>query len=50
MPTVDGAPIKLEGQSICVHGDSHGAVAMARTVRERLSARGIAFRPFLSET
>jgi UPF0271 protein len=49
MPTLDGAPIKLEGQSICVHGDSLGAVAMARTVRERLSARGIAFRPFLGE-
>jgi UPF0271 protein len=48
MPTVDGPPIKLSGQSICVHGDSPGAVAMAQTVRARLSAYGVAFQPFMS--
>jgi 5-oxoprolinase (ATP-hydrolysing) subunit A len=30
-----------------VHGDSAGAVAMARTVREALTKAGIAIAPFL---
>lgn len=47
MPVVDGAPIPLRAQSICVHGDSAGAVAMARCVRDRLEAAGFAVRPFL---
>ena len=32
MPVLDGAPIRLAAQSICIHGDSPGAVAMARTI------------------
>lgn len=32
--------------SLCVHGDTPGAVAMAALVRERLAAAGIAVRPF----
>ncbi len=47
MPTLDGAPIRLEAHSICVHGDSHGAVAMARKVRERLAASGVSLKPFI---
>jgi UPF0271 protein len=47
MPVVDGAPIRLEAQSICVHGDSEGAVAMARHVRQRLTEAGIGLAPFL---
>ena len=38
MPVIDGDPIKLAAQSICVHGDSPGALDMAREVRERLTA------------
>ncbi|NBS48777.1 MAG: LamB/YcsF family protein, partial [Betaproteobacteria bacterium] len=34
--------------SICVHGDSPGAVDMARAIRERLQARGVAIAPFLA--
>jgi UPF0271 protein len=48
MPTLDGAPIPLEAHSICVHGDSDGAVAMAQTIRVRLAASGLAFRSFLA--
>jgi len=49
----DGAVIALSGKripvgidSICVHGDTPGAVAMARAVRASLEASGLALRPF----
>ncbi|MEO6651484.1 MAG: 5-oxoprolinase subunit PxpA [Ilumatobacteraceae bacterium] len=41
MPVVDGDPIELAAHSVCVHGDSAGAVAMARLLRERLIADGV---------
>lgn len=47
MPVVDGAPIKLDAHSICVHGDGPSAIAMARHIREVLTARGVSLRPFL---
>ncbi|MEI4471694.1 LamB/YcsF family protein [Frigidibacter sp. MR17.24] len=48
MPVVDGAdPIRLEAQSICVHGDSAGAVARAVEVRRALTEAGVILRPFL---
>lgn len=47
MPTVSGQPVALTGQSICVHGDSPGAIMMARAIRAALAARGIAVAPFL---
>ena len=47
MPTLNGAPIPLAAQSICVHGDSPGAVAMARHIRAMLQIAGIAVAPFL---
>ena len=43
---VSGKRVRLEADSICVHGDSPGAVAMARRLRERLQAAGIALQPF----
>ncbi|MEM1389245.1 MAG: 5-oxoprolinase subunit PxpA [Pseudomonadota bacterium] len=48
MPVIDGDPIPLAAQSICVHGDSPGAVAMARAVRDRLQAAGVTVAPFLT--
>lgn len=47
MPVADGASIPLAAQSICVHGDSPGAVGMARVIRDRLTSEGVALRPFL---
>ncbi len=47
MPTVDGDPISLKSQSVCVHGDSPGAVALATKVRTALEEAGIAIQPFL---
>lgn len=44
---IDGSVIRIDAQSICVHGDSPGAVAIAREVRGRLEAAGIVVAPFL---
>ncbi|WP_425040709.1 LamB/YcsF family protein [Primorskyibacter sp. S187A] len=46
MPVIDGDPIPLAAQSICVHGDSPGAVAMAREIHARLSAQGVRIARF----
>lgn len=47
MPVVDGEPIRLAAHSICVHGDSAGAVDMARAIRQRLQDHGVRIAPFL---
>lgn len=47
MPVIEGEPIPLAAQSICVHGDTAGAVSMAQVIRTRLDAAGIAVAPFL---
>jgi UPF0271 protein len=47
MPVAGGDAIPLEARSICVHGDTPGAVAMARIVRQRLEAAGVAVAPFV---
>lgn len=43
---VDGSLARVQADSICVHGDSPDAVAMARAVREVLSKAGVVLRPF----
>jgi UPF0271 protein len=43
---VDGSFLRLEAGSICVHGDSPGAVAMARQIRETLVTAGVTIAPF----
>lgn len=43
---VDGSLARVQADSICVHGDSPGAVAMARAVRQALENDGIALRAF----
>jgi UPF0271 protein len=43
----DGSTVRVDAESICVHGDSPGAVALARRVRERLETEGIAIRAFM---
>jgi len=48
MPVIGGAPVRLAADSVCVHGDSPGAVAMAQTLRARLAAQGVVVAPFLA--
>ncbi|WP_370205827.1 LamB/YcsF family protein [Pararhodobacter marinus] len=47
MPVLGGDPIPLRAQSVCVHGDSPGAVAMAREIRSALTARNVEIASFL---
>lgn len=41
---VDGSDLTVDAASLCVHGDSPGAVAMARAVRAALDNAGMAVR------
>jgi 5-oxoprolinase (ATP-hydrolysing) subunit A len=43
---VDGTQIAVSVESICVHGDSPGAVQIATAVRDRLEAAGIDIKAF----
>jgi UPF0271 protein len=45
----DGSIIPASAESVCVHGDSPGAVEMAARVRDTLWRNGIALRPFVAE-
>ena len=47
MPTIDGGSVSLAAQSICVHGDSAGALAMAQHIRVVLAGAGVDLVPFL---
>lgn len=42
----DGSAIPITVESVCVHGDSPGAVHIAKAVRERLKADGVELKPF----
>ncbi len=44
--TADGREVRLRVESICVHGDSPGAVAIAGAVRDRLTADGVLVEAF----
>jgi UPF0271 protein len=44
---VDGSAIAVRADSICVHGDSPGAIAMAQATRAALEAAGIEIAPFV---
>jgi UPF0271 protein len=42
----DGSIVELSAASICVHGDTPGAVEMARLVRTALTGSGVGLEPF----
>ena len=48
LPSISGRPVRIEADSICVHGDSPGAVEMARRIRTRLAAAGVPLAPFVA--
>ncbi len=41
----DGSTLDIRADTICIHGDTPGAAAIARAVREALEAAGIEVRP-----
>jgi UPF0271 protein len=43
---VDGTRLFMPVESVCVHGDTAGAVELARTVRTALGAAGLTVAPF----
>jgi UPF0271 protein len=43
----DGSTIKTTAESICLHGDTAGAVSMAAAVRRELEAAGVDIRSFV---
>lgn len=44
---VDGSMVRVEADSICVHGDSPGAVAIARNIRQRFEQEGVKIASFV---
>lgn len=44
---IDGSTVRIAADSICVHGDSPGAVAIARQVRNLFERSGVAVVPFV---
>lgn len=44
---IDGSIVALTAESLCVHGDSPGAVVKAQRVRESLGVAGIEITPFI---
>lgn len=45
---VDGSEVGVDARSVCVHGDTPDAVAVARAVRSALEEDGVSVRPFAS--
>jgi len=46
LESISGRSIQLNADSICVHGDSPGAVEMARRIRARFDEAGVQLAPF----
>jgi UPF0271 protein len=42
---IDGTEIHLEAETLCVHGDTPGAVNLVKQIRERLEKEGIEVKP-----
>jgi UPF0271 protein len=44
--STDGTEVRVDARSICVHGDTPGAVELARAVREALEKADVPLEPF----
>ncbi|APO69818.1 LamB/YcsF family protein (plasmid) [Rhizobium gallicum] len=44
---IDGTEIKLEAESICVHGDTPASVFLARALRDALVSKGVELKSFI---
>lgn len=45
---IDGSDVAVRAESICVHGDSPGAMVMAASTRTALEAAGVTIAPFVT--
>lgn len=48
--SIDGQFTPIDAQSICLHGDTEGALSMAAAIREALIQEGIEIRSFCEGT
>ena len=46
LEAIDGTVLDVAPESVCLHGDTPGAVAMARAVRGRLVEAGVRLEAF----
>jgi UPF0271 protein len=46
----DGTDVTVQAESVCVHGDSPGAVQMAHAVRDALTRAGVQLAAFAPPT
>ncbi|MGE5624722.1 MAG: 5-oxoprolinase subunit PxpA [Bacillota bacterium] len=46
LPSVSGKPVRVDARSLCVHGDTPGAVALARALRAALVEAGVELEAF----
>ena len=47
LQAIDGSTVRIEADSICVHGDSPGAVSIARNLRQRFEQEQIQLTSFV---
>jgi len=47
IPTTGGKRLPVEAATLCVHGDTPGAVTMARTLRAALTDNNVAIASFV---
>lgn len=45
VPSVDGSRLMVDARTLCVHGDTPGALAIAAAVRDALTEAGVTVRP-----
>jgi 5-oxoprolinase (ATP-hydrolysing) subunit A len=45
MPTYEGGAVKIDAQSICMHGDTPGAAGLIKALRQKLDSQGIGVVP-----
>lgn len=46
VPSFDGRSVNVNARSLCVHGDTPGAVALARSIRMALQQAGVVLKAF----
>lgn len=46
---IDGSQVRIVADSICVHGDSPDAVAIAQQVRQRFEQAGVTITSFAGQ-
>jgi UPF0271 protein len=46
IPTINGSHLSVDAATVCIHGDTPGAPATARALRDKLTQAGVTIAPF----